>query len=437
LYSFTPTASDADGNRLTFSILNKPSWASFNTANGQLTGTPSATSAGTYAGVTIGVSDGVATTSLAAFTITVTVSNTAPTISGTPGTSAVTGNVYSFTPVAADADGNPLTFSIVNMPSWATFNTVTGQLQGTPTSANAGAYANITISVSDGKAMTSLAAFTISVTTGNTPPTISGTPSTSVVAGTLYSFTPTASDADGNPLTFSIVNKPSWASFSTTTGRLRGTPSATNAGAYINITIRASDGVATTSLAAFTITVTVANKAPTISGTPSTSVVVGTPYSFTPTAADANGDALTFSIVNLPSWATFNASTGQLQGTPTAGDVGVYTNISIRVSDGKATTSLASFSISVTQVGTGSATVNWMPPTMNTDNTVLTNLAGYRILYGTSPTSLTQQIVLPDASLTSYVVQNLSPGTYYFAVRARNGNGTESAVSGVASVVIN
>jgi len=93
-------------------------------------------------------------------------------------------------------------------------------------------------------------------------PSISGTPTTTVEAGSAYSFTPTASDADvgiGGELTFSIVNKPTWASFDTSTGRLSGTPARGDVGTYANITIRVSDdgGLTHTSLTpAFSITVT-------------------------------------------------------------------------------------------------------------------------------------------------------------------------------------
>ena len=153
--------------------------------------------------------------------------NSPPVISGTPPTGASVGVQYAFTPSATDPDGNPLTYSITNRPSWATFNASTGRLSGTPTSANIGTYSNIVIGVSDGQATAQLPPFAIVVTNvANRPPTISGTPPTSVISGTAYSFQPTASDPDGNPLTFSITNRPSWATFSATTGRLQGTPAA-------------------------------------------------------------------------------------------------------------------------------------------------------------------------------------------------------------------
>src|SRR6185503_17786152 len=104
-------------------------------------------------------------------------------------------------------------------------STSTGRLMGTPTSANIGTYSNIVISVNDGQASVALPAFSIQVRDiPNEAPTISGTPPGSVVAGQAYSFTPSARDADNNPLTYSIVNKPTWATFSTSTGRLNGTP---------------------------------------------------------------------------------------------------------------------------------------------------------------------------------------------------------------------
>ena len=91
--------------------------------------------------------------------------------------------------------------------------------------------------------------------TPNRAPAISGTPGASVMAGTSYSFTPTASDADHDVLTFSISSKPSWANFSAATGKLIGTPTADQAGVYINIVVSVSDGKISTPLQAFSIEV--------------------------------------------------------------------------------------------------------------------------------------------------------------------------------------
>ena len=89
------------------------------------------------------------------------------------------------------------------------------------------------------------------------------------------------------------------------------------------------------------------NQAPTISGQPSQAILEGELYEFAPTASDPDGDALEFSIARKPAWANFDRSTGRLWGTPSAGDVGNFTNIAISVSDGPATATLAAFDISV------------------------------------------------------------------------------------------
>src|SRR5207253_2652712 len=190
-----------------------------------------------------------------------------PTISGSPATSVVAGQSYSFTPTTTDPSGKTLTFSISNKPSWTSFSTSTGQLSGTPAAANVGTYSNILISLSDGTSSAALPAFAIAVTAPAptaAPPTIAGSPATSVVAGQSYSFTPSTTDPSGKTLTFSVSNQPSWASFSTATGQLSGTPASANVGSYSNIVISVSDGTLSASLAAFSISVTAA---PPVTGT--------------------------------------------------------------------------------------------------------------------------------------------------------------------------
>jgi Putative Ig domain len=90
-------------------------------------------------------------------------SQSAPTISGTPATTATAGSAYSFTPTATHPSGTTLMFSIQNEPTWTAFDTMTGTLSGTPATGNVGTYPNVVISVSDGTAAASLAAFSITV----------------------------------------------------------------------------------------------------------------------------------------------------------------------------------------------------------------------------------------------------------------------------------
>ena len=118
------------------------------------------------------------------------------------------------------------------------------------------------------------------------------------------------------------------------------------------------------------------NRSPSIAGTPAGSVEVDTTYSFTPTSSDPDNNTLSFTESGLPSWANFDTTTGEISGTPQSGDVGVYSNILITVSDGQAGDTLDPFTI---------------------DN----------------------------ESVTSYVVENLAPGTYEFVATSFTTSGVE------------
>ena len=178
------------------------------------------------------------------------------------------------------------------------------------------------------------------------------------------------------------------------------------------------------------------NAAPRISGNPATAINIGDVYSFTPTASDADGDSLTFSIANMPGWASFNSATGELSGQPTLGNIGTYSNISISVSDGTASASLSNFAVSVNQMGNLSTTLSWTAPTQNEDGSTLEDLAGYKIYWGTTPGAYTNSATIDTIGTTTYVVENLSPGTYEFVATAYNASGIESRYSSPATKVL-
>jgi hypothetical protein len=270
----------------------------------------------------------------------------------------------------------------------------------------------------------------------NQAPTIGGTPSGMATVGQFYAFVPAASDPEGASLSFNIANKPPWAAFNASTGRLSGTPAASDAGVHVDISITVSDGKLTAALAPFAIEVGAANRAPTIGGTPTTAVREGQAYDFRPTAFDADGDALSFTIANRPSWATFYPQTGRLSGTPPSGSVGTYRDIIIRVTDGVLVATLPAYSITVQQVALGSATLSWSAPTLREDGSPLVNLAGYRIRYGNSPGNYSNQLAIGNPGITSCVIENLSPGTYYFVATAYDSAGVESGSSAVVSKTI-
>lgn len=272
----------------------------------------------------------------------------------------------------------------------------------------------------------------------NDPPTISGLPATSVDLGNAYAFTPSAEDPDGDFLTFFISGQPSWANFDPVTGELFGTPTnSADIGTTAEITITVSDGQALASLAPFVISVVEppadtdappnTNTAPTILGTPATRVVEGASYYFAPNATDSDGDLLTFIISNKPAWAEFNSSTGELTGTPDAGDVGFDRGIVIAVSDGTTSVSLPAFDIEIEAIAaTGSVTLRWDAPISNEDGSPLTDLAGFRVHYGREPGQWDKSISLDNPGLTTYLLEGLDAGSWYGTVTAFDNTGNES-----------
>jgi sugar lactone lactonase YvrE len=354
-YSFMPTVTDIDASDShSFSISNKPSWATFNTISGLLSGAPTNSALGIYSNIVIMVTDAAgASDSLASFNITVNNTNDAPIISGSAVLAVNEDTSYSFMPSATDIDlADTYSYSISNQPQWADFDSITGTLSGIPTNADVGVHSNIIITVTDAAGATdSLTSFNITVNNTNDAPLISGSPDTTINEGSIYRFTPLLSDIDVlDSHSFSITGKPSWATFNVSSGLLSGSPANIDVGTSDSITISVTDLVgAADILASFTITVINTNDAPIITGSPTVSVEEDMSYSFIPSTTDIDlEDTYTYSISNQPQWADFDSLTGTLSGIPTSSDVGVHSNIIITVTDAAgAGDSLPSFNITV------------------------------------------------------------------------------------------
>jgi len=110
---------------------------------------------------------------------------------------------------------------------------------------------------------------------------LSGTPGVSATVDQPYSFYPSATSSL-SAVTFSISNKPVWASFNVLTGALTGTPTAAHVGTYSNIVIAANTGTSSASLPAFAVAVVQVGSnsgSATLSWTPPTQNTDGTAMS--------------------------------------------------------------------------------------------------------------------------------------------------------------
>jgi len=90
-----------------------------------------------------------------------------------------------------------------------------------------------------------------------------------------------------------------------------------------------------------------------------------------------------------------------------------------------------------TPASSSNVTFGWQAPTENSNGTPITNLAGYKIHYGTASQQYTQVVEVSNPSLSRYVMDSLPSGTYYFAITAYNAQGIESALSGEVSTTLN
>lgn len=168
------------------------------------------------------------------------------------------------------------------------------------------------------------------------------------------------------------------------------------------------------------------NKAPSISGAPNTSAKVGSYYNFLPNASDNEGDDLTFSISNKPTWATFDERTGEMFGTPDKEMI--HNNIEITVTDGEHRTSLSQFEIDVQASPKYSVEISWEKATENTDGSSLSNISKYKVSYGKS-INQQDQITYFDASQSNGIINDLEPGEYYFSMSTITENSLVSDAS--------
>ncbi len=292
LYDFTPIIADADIDpigTLIFSIANQPTWiTSFDPDSGQLSGTPENSHVGVHSNIIITVQDTSGlSTSLPPFSITVNNTNDAPSFRAipTPATSVDEDQYYSFTPIVDDDDDlhtiDTKIYAINNKPTWATFNTATGELSGTPLDEDAGSKTNdirITVTDLDGLGLNDvlligepLSGFNITVNPLNDAPTFTNSPATSINENDTYSITLTATDVDSidADLVFSITpgtSLPDWLDFNPDSRLLRSKASRPNnddVGTYNNISLTVTDNEGkSTSLPPFSITVNNVNNDP-------------------------------------------------------------------------------------------------------------------------------------------------------------------------------
>jgi len=328
LLHFAVSAIDPDGDPLTYSACNIPKGANFDLETHSFSWRPNSDQVGRHE-VEFKVSDGTVTVEEEInITVTETPVNAAPVIISIGNKSVSVGQSLEFTISAVDSDNDSLTFSASNLPPGAKFNIVNNTFSWRPSSA--GTYDGIRFQVSDGN-LYDHEEITITVTSANFAPVLSPIGDKYVTIGQVLSFTVSATDPNNDLLTFSASNVPSGADFDPTTHVFSWVPS--SAGIYSSVHFQVSDDSLVDSEY---IKVTV-DGPPLLQSIGSKSIPLGQSLKFTIAATDPNNDSLAYSAFNLPSGATFDASTRTFYWKPTVEQIGTHTNIHFEVSDGRFT----------------------------------------------------------------------------------------------------
>ena len=344
--AFTLGATDANGDPLTFSATSLPIGATLDPSTGAFSWTPTYHDAATYVGVAFAVSDGKASDE-ETITLRVTETDTTPTLQPIGDRSIAEGQTLAFTVLASDADGDALTLSATGLPEGATFDAQTGAFTWTaPYQAGhaAGSVAGVTFTATDGRNPAS-EVIDITVADVNRAPVLAPIGNQVVGEGQTLTFVVGASDPDGDVTSVTASGLPAGAAFDGTTFSW-----ATAFGDAGNhpVAFTASDG-ALTDQESVVLTVGDVNRPPVLNAIADQSIAEGQTLSFTASATDPDGQAVTYSSPNLPIGATLNPTTGAFSWTPGFGQSGVYPNVQVVASDGQ-DASVATFAIAVANV---------------------------------------------------------------------------------------
>ncbi|MBA54801.1 MAG: hypothetical protein CMK89_10140 [Pseudomonadales bacterium] len=384
--------SDVDGSvdATTVTVMTNPASGSvsINPVTGVATYTPNANSNGSDSFTYVVQDDGNATSNTATVTITVNSINDAPAASDDVAT-VQEDSPYNINVLGNDSDVDGTlqtnTLELVTNPGNGTAVVSGGQITYTPGAEYSGAD-SLTYRVQDDLGEWSNTA-TVSITVqavNDDPLANNDSATTDEDNAVVISVIDNDSDVDGtlDLTSVTVVATPaSGTAISNGDGTITYTPNADSNGSDSFTYSIQDDAAATSNIATVSVTVNAVNDAPTITGSPTLSLLEGEAYSFIPTLADVDDVSLTAEVVNLPIWASFDSSTGALTGTPLVGDAGDYANISLSVTDGSETATLALFTITVIGDNDTDGTADSIDP--DDDNDGMSD--EYEAIYGFNP----------------------------------------------------
>jgi len=311
-YTYAALASDADGDQITYRLINAPDEMTIDASSGVINWLPNYHQAGTHL-VQLEVQDSNGENALQQFEIDVANVNRAPIITSVAITTGEENAPYTYDLNANDPDGDSLLYTLISGPSGMSIDPQSGVISWLPNYANAGTH-TILAGVSDAHGASASNDYLLTIQNVNRVP-LAHEQNLRVNEDESLSITFGGSDADGDLLIYTVMSQP-------TNGILTGTVPNMTYQPYVNFngsdsfTFKVNDGIDDSNIATMSISVTPVNDAPVITSSPVTSAQENQTYSYTVTTQDTEGDSIIYSLQHAPDNMIIHPGTGVISWTP-------------------------------------------------------------------------------------------------------------------------
>jgi hypothetical protein len=356
--AITLSATDVDGNPLTYAVVASPAHGTLSGAAPNLTYKP-ATNYNGADSFTFKANDGTVDSAPATVSITITAVNDAP-VAVAQSIATIKNVATNITLAGTDVEGAALTFVVVTPPVKGTLSGAAPNLTYTPNT-NATGADSFTFKVNDGTVDSSAATVSITIASGPNAAPVATAQDITLNEDATMLVTLAGTDADSNPLTYTVVTPPAHGTLTGTAPNLYYRP-ATNYNGSDSFWFKVNDGVVDSASAVVSLTITPVNDAP-VANAQTFATTQDTAKAIMLTGSDVDGDALTFTITTSPAHGTLSGVAPNLIYTPAASYSGSDT-IWFKANDGTVDSALAVISLTV------NAVVN--PPTNNPPTNVPT-----------------------------------------------------------------
>ncbi|WP_221225038.1 putative Ig domain-containing protein [Aporhodopirellula rubra] len=304
-YFYPVRAIDPDGDAITYALVDGPEGASIDPESALVSWVPPAP--GDY-DFTIRVDDGRGGVDTQAFTVTVSdsadLTNNGPTLQDIDDVVADVNRPIAIQAVGDDIDGDALKYYLSGAPEGLGIDTDTGLITWTPSLEQSGLTDHpVTVSVLDRRGGVASVDFNVTVNDFsvliNNAPVITSAPVTSVAAGSEYRYDVDAIDPDFDPVSYGLVFGPTGMAIDSTTGELVWNPTREAIGTH-NVYVTVEDSRGGDDYQIFQLTVAAENQPPVFTSLPSIAAVPSEAWTYTPTATDPDGDAVSYRLLSGP-----------------------------------------------------------------------------------------------------------------------------------------